>query len=265
MGSADTDAARTDAAPITASDTSEPEQIPTKTTADNGPLSAEAEDKPTYVVRTISQLADLPAEHWDACANPPASPKNPFISHAFLTSLEVTGCITPRAGWQPMHITLSSSKDTPPLAVMPCYVKGHSQGEFVFDYAWADAFHRTGGDYYPKLLCAVPFSPVPGRRILTPPGPDADKHAKLLTAAALDIVRQNKISSLHVNFADETTWRTLGEAGFLLRTDQQFHFNNPGYDSFDDFLATLASRKRKAIRKERKAALSAGLDVEWLS
>ena len=146
----------------------------------------------------------------------------------------------------------------------PCYLKAHSQGEYVFDHSWAEAFMQAGGDYYPKLQIAVPFTPVPGRRLLVRPGPDGETHERMLAAGAAEIAERNQISGVHITFLSEGEWCRLGTRGFLQRTDQQFHWSNAGYGTFDDYLASLASRKRKAMRKEREQALAAGLTVEWL-
>jgi predicted N-acyltransferase len=140
-------------------------------------------------------------------------------------------------------------------------VKSHSQGEYVFDRGWAEAYERAGGRYYPKLQIAVPFTPVPGRRLLARPGPDADANAMLLATAAVELVERNDLSGLHLTFLTEAEWLRLGDKGFLKRTDQQFHWNNAGYATFDEFLASLASRKRKAVRKEREQACGGGLEI----
>ena len=147
---------------------------------------------------------------------------------------------------------------------MPTYVKSHSQGEYVFDHAWAEAYNHAGGHYYPKLQCAVPFTPVPGPRLLVRPGENADAHTDMLIAAAKGAAQQLAVSSLHVTFLDEAAWQRLGDDGFLKRTDQQFHWLNRGYATFEEFLGDLASRKRKTIRKEREQALSAGISIELM-
>src|SRR5262245_5702470 len=146
----------------------------------------------------------------------------------------------------------------------PAYLKSHSQGEYVFDYGWADAYIQAGGRYYPKLQIAVPFTPVPGPRLLMRPGPDSAARESLLAAAAIDIAERSGISGVHVTFPTEGEWTRLGAQGLLQRTSQQFHWRNAGYGSFDDYLATLASRKRKDTRKERQQALSGDLAVEWM-
>ncbi|HEY6916693.1 MAG TPA: GNAT family N-acetyltransferase [Allosphingosinicella sp.] len=207
------------------------------------------------VARIASGVAGLDAAQWDACAGP----DNPFLSHAFLSALEESGSATARTGWQPVPIVIDGP-DGRIAAAAPAYAKSHSQGEYVFDHAWADAFERAGGDYYPKLQIAVPFTPVPGRRLLTRdpslvPG---------LIAAAEAIVRNNGLSSAHATFIDESEVAAFEAAGWLIRVDRQFHWHNEGFGSFEDFLATLASRKRKSIRKERQSAVE-GLEIRHLT
>jgi hypothetical protein len=228
-------------------------------------MSARDQAQRTVVARVAGSIADIDASAWDACANPDPATYNPFIAHAFLKALEESGAVGDRpTGWLPQHITIADQSGGI-AACMPCYVKLNSSGEYVFDWAWADAYERAGGRYYPKLQCAVPFTPVPGRRLLTRPGPDARVHARLLAAAAMEITQRIGASSLHVTFLTEDEWETLGEEGFLRRTDQQFHWHNNGYTSFEDFLATFASRKRKAVRKERAEALRGGLTIERIT
>lgn len=209
-------------------------------------------------------IASVQPDEWDACANPDSARFNPFVSHAFLQTLEDAGCLGPATGWIPQHLVLSASGGAVD-GVMPCYVKTHSRGEYVFDHAFADAYHRAGGEYYPKLQCSVPFTPVPGPRLMVRPGPNAEANEALLARAATQLALRLELSSLHITFLEADAWSRLGEAGFLQRTDQQFHFLNDGYKTFDNFLARLASRKRKAIRKEREAALADGLTVEHIT
>lgn len=198
----------------------------------------------------------IAADAWDACANPDAATHNPFLSHAFLKALEDAGTVGPGTGWIPQHLVLEGAGGDV-AGVMPLYAKTHSQGEYVFDHAWADALQRAGGEYYPKLQGAVPFTPVPGRRILVRPGAKEAETEALLAQAAVSLCERIGASSVHVTFVSEGEWTRLGAAGFLQRTGQQFHWRNAGYASFDDFLATLASRKRKAIRRERAEAQAA--------
>lgn len=214
-------------------------------------------------VEVVPRIADVPAEAWDACANPDGATFNPFIAHGFLEALEDAGTVGGRTGWTPRHLVLRTAEGEI-AGCAPCYIKTHSQGEYVFDHSWAEAFARAGGDYYPKLQMAVPFTPVPGRRLLVRPGPDGEENESLLAAAGAEVVERNGISGLHVTFLTEGEWQRLGARGYLQRTDQQFHWSNAGYATFDDYLASLASRKRKATRKERDQAVAAGLTIEWL-
>jgi predicted N-acyltransferase len=206
------------------------------------------------LARIASGVASFDAAEWDACAGS----ANPFTTHAFLSTLEDSGSAALRAGWQPVPVAIDGA-DGRPAAVMPAYVKSHSQGEYVFDHAWAEAYQRAGGDYYPKLQIAVPFTPVPGRRLLA----RDPALAPALIAAAEAIVRQHGLSSAHATFIDPDEVELFERAGWLIRLDSQFHWHNDGYGSFDQFLGALSSRKRKAIRKERTGALE-GLTVEHL-
>src|SRR5262245_143022 len=216
-------------------------------------------------VEVTPRIGDIAPQAWDACANPDAATYNPFLAHAFLKALEDAGTVGGRTGWLPQHLALKIGKEDTLAACAPCYVKSHSQGEYVFDRGWAEAYERAGGSYYPKLQIAVPCTPVPGRRLLARPGPDAEANAMLLATAAVQLVERNDLSGLHLTFLTEAEWLRLGDKGFLKRTDQQFHWNNAGYASFDEFLGSLASRKRKAVRKEREQALSSGLEITRLS
>ena len=217
------------------------------------------------VANVVSRIAEIEAEDWDACANPDPATHNPFLAHAFLKALEVSGCVgDKRTGWLPHHLVLNDGHGGI-AGCVPCYVKLNSAGEYVFDYGWAEAYQRAGGAYYPKLQVAVPFTPVPGRRLLVRPGPDAERRQKLLAAAAVEVARRLGASSLHLTFLTEEEWRALGAQGFLQRTDQQFHWRNEGYAKFDDFLARLSSRKRKTVRKERAEALDRGVTIERIT
>ncbi|MTI16392.1 N-acetyltransferase [Rhodobacteraceae bacterium RKSG542] len=188
---------------------------------------------------------------------------NPFISHSFLLALESSGCVGERAGWLPTHLALQSGEEL--LAVAPAYIKLHSQGEYVFDHAWADALHRAGGSYYPKLQCSVPFSPVPGPRILSSPAIDRDVAERILGEGLIQLCKQIECSSVHLTFLPREQWETLAQVGYLQRVDQQFHWHNAEYADFDAFLDSLSSRKRKAIKKERAKALEAGIEIEWVT
>ncbi|MBN8241431.1 N-acetyltransferase [Nitratireductor aquimarinus] len=221
------------------------------------------------VTLTVSpSFADMPASDWEALAGagPQAAgaPYNPFVSHAFLSSLEESGCAVRESGWLGQHLFLRSEEGVL-LGAVPCYLKSHSQGEYVFDHGWADAFERAGGHYYPKLQVSVPFTPATGPRLLVRDGiaPDAVRHA--LAEGLKTLTDRLGVSSVHVTFARDEDIAALDDAGFLLRTDQQFHFFNRGYENYDDFLGTLASRKRKALKKERRTALENGIEIEWLT
>ncbi|MDV6226731.1 GNAT family N-acetyltransferase [Nitratireductor aquimarinus] len=221
------------------------------------------------VTLTVSpSFADMPASDWEALAGagPQAAgaPYNPFVSHAFLSSLEESGCAVRESGWLGQHLFLRSEEGVL-LGAVPCYLKSHSQGEYVFDHGWADAFERAGGHYYPKLQVSVPFTPATGPRLLVRDGiaPDAVRHA--LAEGLKTLTDKLGVSSVHVTFARDEDIAALDDAGFLLRTDQQFHFFNRGYENYDDFLGTLASRKRKALKKERRTALENGIEIEWLT
>ncbi|MET1111125.1 MAG: GNAT family N-acetyltransferase [Allosphingosinicella sp.] len=200
-------------------------------------------------------VASFEAADWDRCAGT----DDPFLSHAFLSALEESGSATARTGWQPLPIAIDG-EDGRPAAVAPAYVKSHSQGEYVFDHGWAAAWERAGGDYYPKLQIAVPFTPVPGRRLLTG---RADLASGLI-AAAEAVVDRHAFSSAHATFIAEAEVELFERAGWLIRVDSQFHWHNRGYGGFEDFLADLSSRKRKALRRERASALE-GLEVEHLT
>jgi hypothetical protein len=178
--------------------------------------------------------------------------------------LEASGSATARTGWQPQHL-LAETTDGEVLGVVPCYLKTHSRGEYVFDHGWADAYERAGGRYYPKLQVSVPFTPATGRRLLVKPGPSAEYVRQALAQALVELCRLRDASSVHLTFLTEPEWQFLDALGFLQRTDQQFHWENAGYRTFDEFLAALAARKRKVIRRERRDAVAAGITVEWLT
>jgi uncharacterized protein len=248
-------------------------------------------------VEVLGAIAEVGAAAWDACANPPAdctdclneltplpqgaledpdqaagkvarldeeSAYNPFISHNFLSALEDSKSVGGRSGWQVRHVLVKAADETL-LAAAPCYAKSHSRGEYVFDRGWAEAYERAGGSYYPKLQVAVPFTPATGRRLLVRPGSRAGVARQVLVAGLIELCRLGAASGVHVTFAHEPESQFLGEVGFLQRTDQQFHWQNAGYDSFDDFLSALAARKRKTIRRERRDALANGVSVHWLT
>ncbi|HMB47576.1 MAG TPA: GNAT family N-acetyltransferase [Afifellaceae bacterium] len=230
------------------------------------------DDRDAMRVQVASAMADIDRAGWDQCANPQggaADPSgefsyNPFISWDFLEALEASGTVSARTGWLPRHLVLEGP-DGHPAGVVPCYLKSHSQGEYVFDYGWADAYERAGGHYYPKLQVSVPFSPVPGRRILVGAGEGVEMRRRALAAALAELASRHEASSVHVTFLSEPEWKTLGDIGYLQRTDQQFHWVDQDFGSFDGFLDSLASRKRKAVRKERAKALENNITIEWVT
>jgi predicted N-acyltransferase len=239
-------------------------------------------------LEAVSSIAQIPAADWDACANPgaapgaangrdtPASPGragnsciiptpryNPFVSHAFFSALEASGSATARTGWGTRH--LLARLDGAIAGVVPCYLKSHSQGEYVFDRGWADAYQRAGGRYYPKLQVSVPFTPATGPRLLIRDGVDQEQIRTALAGGLVALCDATDASSVHVTFAPEAEAKFLASCGFLQRNDQQFHWRNQGYGSFEDFLATLNSRHRKAIRRERRDALPEGITIHALN
>jgi predicted N-acyltransferase len=228
-------------------------------------------------LRIVNAIGDVPAAAWDACANPASGEPdagsgdgyNPFISHAFLSAAERSGSARTRTGWQPLHLiaelTGADAAHGDIVGVAPCYAKSHSQGEYVFDHGWADAYERAGGQYYPKLLVAAPFTPATGRRLLVRPGPFAEAVRGALADGLAGVCRRAGASSVHANFLTKPEWRFLGERNYLLRTHRQFHWENAGYGTFEDFLAALASRKRKTIRRERQEALADGITIHHLT
>jgi predicted N-acyltransferase len=199
-------------------------------------------------LRVVEDLAAVPAGEWNALAG-----ANPLLRHEFFSALHESGCASQRTGWAPRFVTLWDGERL--CGALPLYLKSHSYGEYVFDWAWADAYERSGLAYYPKLLAAIPFSPVSGTRLLA-----ADRAARdRLVAAALEMARD--VSSLHVLFPSEEEARELAAAGLMLRRGVQFHWANPGYASFDEFLATLTHDKRKKIRQERRKVSEAGVTL----
>ena len=219
-------------------------------------------------IRVVPGLNGFTRDEWqDLSSTSPdesGAPYNPFISYDFLKILEESGCAVRETGWQGHHLRLEQA-DGSLLGAVPCYVKSHSQGEYVFDHGWADAFERAGGRYYPKLQASVPFTPATGPRLLVSRGRDPDATRSALAVGLKAIAEKVGVSSAHVTFATDDDMTALEGAGFLLRTDQQFHFINEGFASYDDFLATLASRKRKALKKERREALGEGISIHWLT
>jgi hypothetical protein len=208
------------------------------------------------VARLVGAARDVPVADWDRLAGP----GNPFASHAFLTSLEDSGSATTRAGWQPLHIVVDGA-DGRPAGILPGYLKGHSQGEYVFDHSWADAWARAGEAYYPKLQHATPFTPATAPKLLSP---DPDIRA-LLAAASASLVVENDLSGAHMTFLNDADTAVLADSGWLERNDVQYHWFNDGYGGFNDFLGALSSKKRKGLRKEREQALAGVDEIVWLS
>jgi predicted N-acyltransferase len=224
-----------------------------------------------FTARLVRSVADVDAAAWDACANPPGLSEteaegerfNPFVTHAFLHALEASGSTGGRSGWTPAHVIVEDGAGRM-IAAAPSYLKSHSMGEYVFDHAWADAYARAGGHYYPKLQVAVPFTPATGRRLLVArDAPDGAREA--LLAGLREARRQIGASSIHVTFPTAEDAARLERMGFLVRHGEQFHFLCDGFSSFDDFLAALASRKRKSIKRERREALGDDLSIECLT
>jgi predicted N-acyltransferase len=217
----------------------------------------------SVTVKLLGAIDEVSAEAWDACAGASGSCANPFVSHGFLNALERSGSVTAEQGWQPRHLVVPA-RGGGLLGAVPLYLKSHSYGEYVFDWGWADAYERAGGTYYPKLQACVPFTPVTGPRLLVRPGAEAEAVSAALVSAMAEVAQRYQVSSLHVTFCEQAEWARFGKAGFLQRTGRQFHWENRGYDSFDDFLGSLASRKRKMIRKERRKVAESGITLRAL-
>ena len=240
------------------------------------------------ILEAVPSAGDIPADEWDACANPKRNPDriehldtlalpsassetcagsrsayNPFVSHAFFSAVEKSGSATTRTGWGPRH--LLAKIDGRIAGIVPCYLKSHSQGEYVFDRGWADAYERAGGRYYPKLQASVPFTPATGPRLLIRDDVDTDLIGSALASGLVALCDASNASSVHVTFARKAEQKFLSEHEFLERTDQQFHWQNQDFGSFDDFLATLNSRHRKSIKRERREAVAAGITIHWLT
>ncbi len=237
--------------------------------------------KSEFHIRVVPKITDIPPSAWDGCANPSAHLSeekttltagefscdnfyNPFLSFAFLSSLEISGSVTAKTGWMPQHLIAETSGGRV-LGVVPCYLKSHSRGEYVFDRGWAEAYERAGGNYYPKLQVSVPFTPATGRRLLVAADADAPKVRTALLQGLVELCHRREASSVHITFMPQDEWAQASDCGFLRRTDQQFHWNNGGYATFDDFLATLAARKRKLIKRERREAIAHGIEIVWLT
>ena len=217
---------------------------------------------PEITLEAVPSAGDISPAAWDACANPKLC-YNPFVSHAFFHAAEESGSAIARTGWLPRHLVAKIGEQI--AGIVPCYLKSHSQGEYVFDRGWADAYERAGGRYYPKLQASVPFTPATGPRLLIRDGVDREQVGSALAAGLVALCGISKASSAHVTFAQEADCRFLVSHGFLQRTDQQFHWRNQGFASFDDFLASLNSRHRKSIKRERREAVAAGITIHWLT
>jgi len=222
---------------------------------------------PPRAARVLHDLGAISAAAWNRCANPPSAPYNPFLDHRFLHALEASGSVSADTGWQPFHVVLSEAEGgvDDAIGVVPMYLKSHSRGEYVFDGGWAEAFYRAGGSYYPKLQVSVPFTPATGSRLLVADGQANEEVARQLLNVAVQVAQQTEVSSLHVTFMPERQWQLAAEFGCLKRVDTQFHWQNQGYGTFDDFAAELSSKKRKNIRRERREAVANGIDIEWLT
>ena len=208
-------------------------------------------------------IGDVPASTWNACANPPGRPYNPFVDHRFFQALEESGSVSAETGWQPFHIELKSEEQT--LGIVPMYVKSHSRGEFVFDGSWANAWYGAGGQYYPKLQVSIPFTPATGPRLLAPIDKLSTQVEDQLLLVIAQVTRKLQLSSAHITFMPKDQWERAGKLGWLQRVDTQFHWHNADYGSFDHFLSELSSKKRKNIRRERRDAVLDGITIESIT
>ncbi len=213
----------------------------------------------TVKISAINSLKDISADDWNACAKIDGLAFNPFTSHEFLLALEQSGSATAKTGWAAQHLVLEENDKI--VGVAPCYLKSHSMGEYVFDHAWADAYGRAGGHYYPKLQTSVPFTPATGPRLLA----NTPEHREALAQGLIALCQQSTSSSSHITFATQQESEELGASGWLQRNDIQFHWHNQGYSSFTDFLGALSSSKRKNIRKERQAVVDAGITFDLVT
>ena len=216
------------------------------------------------MIKVFPDIKEIDQSCWDKCATPKGATFDPFTSYNFLRALEESGSACAQTGWAPCHLGLESPRGEL-LGVVPSYLKSHSQGEYVFDYAWADAFERAGGRYYPKLQISIPFTPVTGKRLLVCDPVDSKDLETELAKGVLALAERLKASSVHLTFLDKQQWQELGKLGFLQRTHSQFHWVNHDYRSFDEFLNSLASKKRKNIKRERKGALESGIAIEQIT
>lgn len=206
-----------------------------------------------FSLKVVSSIHRVDAAAWDACAGAGTATHNPFVRHAFFSALEDSKSVGAEAGWQPQHLVLE--EDGRVVGCAPLYLKSHSYGEYIFDWGWAQAYERAGGRYYPKLQCAVPFTPVTGPRLLVADStPRRDDLQRALASGMVELARQLKVSSVHVTFATEAEHALMADEDMMPRLSEQYHWKNEGYGSFEDFLAALSSRKRKTIRREREIA-----------
>ena len=209
-----------------------------------------------------NDITGISARDWNHCANA-GEEYNPFLDHRFLHALEASGSASPKTGWQPFHLLLQEGEST--IGVAPMYLKSHSRGEYVFDGGWAEAWYRAGGEYYPKLQASVPFTPATGPRLLPADGEGAGLVEEQLLAASVQVAERIGVSSLHYTFMPKSQWERAAKLGLLQRVDTQYHWSNAGFDTFDDFLSELASKKRKNTRRERREALQEEIEVEWVT
>jgi len=214
----------------------------------------------SVAVHVHSSVGEINAEDWDACVEG----GGPFLSHAFLLALEESGSAVPKRGWLPQHLTVLDG-DERPIGVAPLYLKMHSYGEYVFDFSWANAYTGGARSYYPKLQCCVPFTPVTGPRLLVRAGEDEEKVRGVLCSAMMAVAKQHEVSSLHITFPTEAEWKLAKRVGMRLRRGIQYHWHNRGYDCFEAFLGALTTRKRKAIKRERRGARDCGVELRVLS
>lgn len=222
-----------------------------------------------FKTRIVSSVSEIPATVWNACAfeiSDPTTPfcPDPFISHGFFQALETSGSASIESGWAPQHIVLEDHQNNI-VGIVPMYLKSHSYGEYVFDWAWADAFERAGGAYYPKLQGAVPFTPVSGRRLLVHKRAQSSKTLEALINASQELSALHNASSVHLTFPVHQQAQLFKDHGFLARSDRQFHWENRGYQSFEEFLMALSSKKRRNIQRERKQVKESGLTIEYLT
>ena len=209
-----------------------------------------------------NDISGISAGAWNRCADA-GDEYNPFLDHRFLHALEASGSASPKTGWQPFHLVLRDGDRL--LGVAPMYLKSHSRGEYVFDGGWAEAWYRAGGEYYPKLQASIPFTPATGPRLLSASGERAAVVEEQLLAASVQVAERIGVSSLHYTFMPKAQWKRAAKLGLLQRVDTQYHWANAGFDTFDEFLSQLASKKRKNIRRERREAIQEDIEVEWVT